>query len=141
MPHAPPRAAARCCVSNMRGHACIALGLTSTTQDASRPVNLPGDSTRVPIRLGGPLIRLTRDLGWFKRVAHLIHAPRTLKARKGLSRLCLERSWYQCARIDMIYNVITLYYMFDAFKDANICTEPYICVFLGYFFEYFPIFL
>ena len=64
------------------------------------------------------------------------HAPRLPEAREGASDVRFGRSWYRRARIEMLYNVVYLFYMFEAFTDSKIRIELYVRVFLGYFYVF-----
>ena len=69
----------------------------------------------------------------FDRLNTRSHAPRLSAAREGASDVRFGRSWYRRARIEMLYNVVYLFYMFEAFTDSKIHIEPYVRVFLEYF--------
>ena len=53
-----------------------------------------------------------------------MHAPSLPAAREGVFDVRFGRSWHQCARIEMLYIVVYLFYMFEAFTDVKIRREP-----------------
>ena len=66
-----------------------------------------------------------------------ILTPRLPAERAGASDVRFGRSWYRRVRIEMLYNVAYLFYMFEAFTDSKIRIELYVRVFLGYFLRVF----
>ena len=67
--------------------------------------------------------------------------PRLLTARAGAPDVRFGRSWYRCARIKMLYNVVYLFYMFEAVTDLKIRKELNVRVFFLVFFACFLVFL
>ena len=80
-----------------------------------------------PINQSGELFKPVL-IGWIRA-----YTPRFSTTRKGPSDVRLGRSWYRHTRVEILYIVVHLFYMFEAFTDVKICIEPHIRVFLGYF--------
>ena len=58
-------------------------------------------------------------------------------ARAGASDVRFGRSWYRRARIEMLYIVVYLFYMFEAFTDVKIHKEPNVHIILRYILHNF----
>ena len=59
--------------------------------------------------------------------------PRLPMARAGTFDVRFGRSWYRRACIEMLYNVVYLFYMFEAVTDSKICKELNVSVFFACF--------
>ena len=80
-----------------------------------------------------PILTLTRP----------VQNPRLPTVRAGAFDVRFGRSWYRRARIEMLYIVVYLFYMFEAFTYVKIHKEPNVHVILGYIlrvFLYFSMF-
>ena len=66
-----------------------------------------------------------------------VQTPCLPAARAGASDVRFGRSWYRRPRIEMLYIVVYLFYMFEAFTEVKICKEPNVHVILGYILRNF----
>ena len=63
--------------------------------------------------------------------------PRLPTAHACASDVRFGRSWYRRARIEMLYNVVYLFYMFEAVTNSKIRKELYVRVFFKVFLRVF----
>ena len=61
-------------------------------------------------------------------------------AREGTCEGISWQSWYRQTRIEILYNVVYLLCMFEAFTDMKMRIEPYVRLEIRVFFTYFMYF-
>ena len=84
------------------------------------------DPTRSTTRTGQRPTRSTSPAASDTRCHALPHAPRLQMAREGACEVISGQSWYLQTRIEILYNVVYLFCMFEAFTVMKMRIEPYV---------------